>query len=95
MIQCGFLEEAQESYSSRDLNALQTIGYKDIFYYFDGKISFEKALEEIKKNTRRYAKRQLTWYKKEKKLHWFIAYKENEIIKNVKKKLAYISYKMS
>lgn len=87
MIKCGFLEEVQECYSSRSLNALQTIGYKDIFNYFDGKISFEKAIEEIKKNTRRYAKRQRTWYKKEKKLQWFIAYKENEILKIVKKKL--------
>lgn len=95
MIKCGFLEESQECYSSRYLNALQTIGYKDIFNYFDGKISFEKALEVIKKNTRRYAKRQRIWYKKEKKLQWFFAYKENEILKDVKKKLTRISYKMS
>lgn len=95
IIKCGFLEEAQESYSSRSLNALLTIGYKDIFNYFDGKISFERAIEEIKKNTRRYAKRQFTWYKKEKKLQWFIAYKENEIIINVKKKLTSINLQIS
>lgn len=95
MIKCGFLEEAQQCYPYRHLNALQTIGYKDIFNYFDGKISFDKAIEEIKKNTRRYAKRQLTWYKKEKKLQWFIAYHENEIVEYVKKKLASINDKMS
>lgn len=95
MIKCGFLEESQECYSSRYLNALQTIGYKDFLNYFDGKISFEKAREGIKKNTRRYAKRQRIWYKKEKKLQWFFAYKNNEILKNVKNKLNSISYKMS
>jgi len=95
IMKCGFLEEAQECYSFRYLNPLQTIGYKDIFNFFDGKISFEKTIEEIKKNTRHYAKRQLTWYKKEKKLQWFIAYLANEIIQNVKKKIDYIIYKMS
>ena len=95
MIKFGFLEEAQECYYFRHLNALQTIAYSDIFNYFDGKISFEKAIEEIKKNTKRYAKRQLTWYKKEKKLQWFFSYKENEIIENVKKKLVSIKDKMS
>lgn len=95
MIKCGFLEEIQECYSSRYLNALQTIGYKEIFNYFDGKISFEKAIEEIKINTRRYAKRQRTWYKKEKKLQWFLAYKDNEILKNLKRKLLSINNKMS
>lgn len=92
MIKCGFLEEAQQCYPYRHLNALQTIGYKEIFNYFDGKISFDKAIEEIKKNTRRYAKRQLTWYKKEKKLQWFIAYHENEIVEYV---IATINDKMS
>lgn len=95
MMKFGFLEEAQECYYYRHLNALQTIAYNDIFNYFDGEISFEKAIEEIKKNTRRYAKRQITWHKKEKKVQWFSSYKEDEILENVKKKLAYIKYKMS
>ncbi len=90
MIKIGFLEEAQECYYFRHLNALQTIAYKEIFNYFDGIISFEKAIEEIKKNTRRYSKRQITWYKKAKKLQWFFSYKENEIIENVKSKLSSI-----
>jgi len=95
MIKFGFLEEAQECYYYRHLNALQTIAYNDIFNYFDGKISFEKAIDKIKINTRRYSKRQLTWYKKEKKMQWVFSYKEPEIIENVKKKLAYIKDKMS
>lgn len=95
MMKFGFLEEAQECYYFRHLNALQTIAYSDIFNYFDGKISFEKAIEEIKKNTKRYAKRQLTWYKKENKMQWFFSYKKNELIEYVKKKLASIKDKMS
>lgn len=95
MIKCGFMEEAQECYSYSYLNALKTIGYKEIIHFFDGKITFEKVIEEIKKNTKRYAKRQRTWYRKEKELQWFIACNENEIIQNVKKKIAYIIDKMS
>jgi tRNA dimethylallyltransferase len=93
MIKYGFLEEAQECYAYKNLNALQTIGYIDIFNYFNGKISFDKIIEEIKKNTRHYAKRQITWYKKERKFKWFSSFKENEIIKYVKKKINYIKTK--
>lgn len=92
MIKYGLLEEAQECYPFRYLNALQTIGYIEIFNYFDGQICFDKAIEKIKKNTRRYAKRQLTWYKKEKKLLWFFSCKENEIIAYVKKNITNIKY---
>lgn len=94
MIKCGFIEEAQECYPYGNLNALKTIGYKHINNFFDGKINFEKVIEEIKKNTKHYAKKQSTWYKKEKILQWFITYNENEIIQNVKKKLTYIIDKM-
>lgn len=93
MIKCGLLEEAQECYPYRHLNALQTIGYIEVFNYFYGKICFEKAIEEIKKNTRRYAKRQFTWYKKEKKIQWFFSCKKNEIIENIKEKISYIKEK--
>lgn len=95
MIKNGFLEEAQEYYHYKNLNALQTIGYIDIFNYFDGKISFNKTIKEIKKNTRRYAKRQITWYKKERKLKWFFSLQENVIIENIKKKINFIKDKMS
>lgn len=61
MMKEGFLKEAENLFPYRNLNALQTVGYKELFGYFDGKFSLEKAIEEIKKNTRHYAKRQMTW----------------------------------
>jgi len=70
MIETGLLEEAQTLLPFRNLNALNTVGYKEIFEYFDGKISLEKAIEDIKTHTRRYAKRQFTWFKKDKNINW-------------------------
>jgi len=64
MMQDGLLDEANYLFPLRHLNALQTVGYKELFDYFDGKVSLDEAVEEIKKNTRHYAKRQLTWFKK-------------------------------
>lgn len=64
MMNHGLLKEAENLYPFKHLNALQTVGYKELFDYFDGKVSLEKAVEEIKKNTRHYAKRQMTWFKK-------------------------------
>ncbi len=64
MMENGLLTEAKSLYPYKHLNALQTVGYKELFDYLDGKVSLEKALEEIKKNTRHYAKRQMTWFKK-------------------------------
>jgi tRNA dimethylallyltransferase len=64
MMESGLLKEAENLYPFKHLNALQTVGYKELFDYFDGKISLEKAVEEIKKNTRHYAKRQMTWFRK-------------------------------
>jgi tRNA dimethylallyltransferase len=63
-MQDGLLDEANYLFPLRHLNALQTVGYKELFDYFDGKVSLDEAVEEIKKNTRHYAKRQLTWFKK-------------------------------
>lgn len=64
MMTAGLLEEAKSLYPFRHLNALQTVGYKELFSYLDGNITLDFAVEEIKKNTRRYAKRQMTWFKK-------------------------------
>jgi len=64
MMQSGLLKEAENLYPYKHLNALQTVGYKELFDYFDGKISVGKAIDGIKKNTRHYAKRQMTWFKK-------------------------------
>jgi tRNA dimethylallyltransferase len=65
MMQQGLLEEAKKLLPYREYNALNTVGYKQLFDYFDGKCSLEKAVEQIKTDTRRYAKRQLTWYKRD------------------------------
>lgn len=84
MLQEGLLEEAKELYKYKNLNALQTVGYRELFNYFDGNCTLEFAIDEIKKNTRRFAKRQLTWNKKDTTIHWF-NFKENtsEILKQI------------
>lgn len=71
MLQEGLIEEAKKLYPNKQLNALQTVGYRELFNYFDGKTSLEYAVEEIKKNTRRFAKRQLTWFKRAENVQWF------------------------
>ena len=71
MLQNGLLEEAKSVYPHKHLNALQTVGYRELFSFFDGEISFDFAVEEIKKNTRRFAKRQLTWFLKNSETIWF------------------------
>lgn len=71
MIANGLVEEAQGLLSRKRLNALQTVGYRELFDYFEGTISLEQAIENIKTNTRRFAKRQLTWYRKDTSITWF------------------------
>lgn len=71
MMDEGLLEEAQRLYHKRKLNPLNTVGYKELFAFFEGRTDLEEAVAEIKKNTRRFAKRQLTWFRKEKDIHWF------------------------
>ena len=71
MLEEGLLEEAKKLYQHKNLNALQTVGYRELFNYFDGNCTLEFAIEEIKKNTRRFAKRQATWNKKDTSIHWF------------------------
>ena len=65
MMEEGLLEEAKSLLSYRNLNALNTVGYKELFQYMDGALSLEEAVEQIKTNTRRYAKRQMTWFKRD------------------------------
>lgn len=71
MMQNGLLKEAEQLYPHRDLNALQTVGYRELFDYFDGKVSLDEAVENIKTNTRRFAKRQKTWFKRYENVLWF------------------------
>ena len=80
MMQQGLLEEARNVYKQKDLNALNTVGYKELFNYFDGQWSLEEAVERIKGNTRRYARKQLTWYKKDPQIRWFHPDKKKDII---------------
>lgn len=70
MIEQGLVAEAHELIFQRHLNALNTVGYSELFDHFDDKISLEKAIEQIKQNTRRFAKRQLTWFRKDTAIHW-------------------------
>jgi tRNA dimethylallyltransferase len=67
----GLLEEAKSLYPHKTLNALQTVGYRELFSFFDGTFTKEFAVSEIKKNTRRFAKRQLTWFKRDADILWF------------------------
>ena len=71
MMNEGLLEEAKKLYPNKALNALQTVGYRELFSYFDGDFSLAFAIEEIKKNTRRFSKRQLTWFKRNEATKWF------------------------
>ena len=71
MIEEGLLKEAKNLHPNKNLNALQTVGYRELFQFFDDEISLKFAIEEIKKNTRRFSKRQLTWFKKTENLTWF------------------------
>ena len=71
MLENGLLEEAKALYPHKDLNALQTVGYRELFEYFDGNWELDFAISEIKKNTRRFAKRQLTWFKRDESTLWF------------------------
>lgn len=80
MMEEGLLDEVKSLYEFKHLNSLQTVGYKEIFNYLDGKIELDFAVEEIKKNTRRYAKRQLTWYRKDENIKWFSPFEKEEIL---------------
>lgn len=71
MLDRGFLDEVRSLYPYREFNALNTVGYKELFEYLDGKISLEEATERIKGNTRRYARKQLTWFKRDESIRWF------------------------
>ena len=71
MLNEGLLAEAQALYPNKQLNALQTVGYRELFDYFDGKTTLDLATEQIKMNTRRFAKRQITWFKRTENVSWF------------------------
>ena len=80
MMADGLLKEASDLYPLRHLNALNTVGYKELFDYFEDRWPLEEAIERIKGNTRRYARKQLTWYKKDKSIQWFHPHDKQAII---------------
>lgn len=87
MMEKGLLEEVISLQSYRHKNALQTVGYKELFDYLDGNSSLEFAIDEIKKNSRRYAKRQLTWYRRDESVNWFDYQSSQEIVDFVTKRI--------
>ena len=83
MIENGLLEEARNLYPHRHLNALKTVGYKELFEHFDGNLSLEEAIDKIKINTRRFAKRQITWFKRDPNTKWVHPENIDEIIEYI------------
>jgi tRNA dimethylallyltransferase len=80
MMKQGLLEEARTLYPRRELNALNTVGYKEMFAYFDHVWSLDEAIERLKGNTRRYARKQLTWFKRDPSVKWFSPNEKEAII---------------
>jgi len=83
MVEDGLVEEARKLNPFRSLNALQTVGYRELFDYFDGITSLERAVELIQQNTRHYAKRQMTWFKKDPNMHWVDAGNREELLQQM------------
>ena len=84
MMQDGLLEEVKGLIDKRETNALNTVGYKELFNYLDGLWTLDEAVERIKGNTRRYARKQLTWYKRDEKMRWFHPDQIEEILNYLK-----------
>lgn len=83
MMDMGLVQEARKLFPYRQLNALNTVGYKELFSYFDGAINIETAAEQIKINTRQYAKRQMTWFRKNKQYFWVHPNNETAILQHI------------
>ncbi|RLD72611.1 MAG: tRNA (adenosine(37)-N6)-dimethylallyltransferase MiaA [Bacteroidetes bacterium] len=87
MITDGLVEEARQFYQYKNINSLNTVGYKELFPYLDGEYSLERAVELIKRNSRRYAKRQLSWFNRDKEIKWFNPTERKKIFNFVKNNL--------
>lgn len=87
MMEDGWLEEVKSLYPYRHLNALNTVGYKELFNYIDGIWNLDFAIEKIKKNTRDYAKKQMTWFSHDESIHWFAPDNEKEIMDFISEKI--------
>jgi tRNA dimethylallyltransferase len=87
MMNAGLLEEAKSVLEFRNLNSLNTVGYKELFSYLDGECSLEEAVDLIKRNTRKYARKQLTWFRRDQEIKWFEPEQIQEIIEYVNQNL--------
>lgn len=87
MIQHGLLEEARSLLPLQHLNALQTVGYRELFDHFNGQTSLEQAINKIKQNTRHYAKRQLTWFKRDEAMQWFHPNANDEVMRYIQSQI--------
>ena len=87
MIKSGLVEEAREVYPYRNLNSLNTVGYKELFSYFDGTCSLDEAIDMIQRNTRKYARKQLTWFRRDSQIVWFEPHQVPEIIQYIDNKM--------
>ena len=76
----GLLHEAEQFYKFRQMNTLNTVGYKELYEYMDGNWTLDFAVNMIKQDSRRYAKRQLTWFNRDKEIHWFHPEEEDKIL---------------
>ncbi len=85
MMENGLIEEAKKFHNKKHLNALNTVGYKEFFAHWDGEYSLEKAIELVKRNSRRLAKRQISWFKRDKNINWFYNNEKEKIINFIKK----------
>ena len=84
MIRDGLTEEAGKVYPFRSYNSLNTVGYKELFLYLDGVWPLETAIEKIKRNTRVYTRKQMTWFKRDKEIHWFHPDEKEAILDTVR-----------
>mgnify|MGYP001794421325 CR=1 FL=1 len=89
MIEVGLFKEAQTLFPYKELNSLQTVGYKEIFDHMEGKYDYSECVRLLKRNSRRYAKRQLTWFKKRKDIHWFQPFEQQKIAQFLDAQLAH------
>ena len=87
MMEAGLLAEARSVYSYRNLNSLNTVGYKELFNFLDGNCTLDEAIDLIRRNSRKYARKQLTWFRKDGEIHWFEPEQVQEIIAFTQQKL--------
>ncbi|WP_321287430.1 tRNA (adenosine(37)-N6)-dimethylallyltransferase MiaA [uncultured Sunxiuqinia sp.] len=88
MMEEGLEDEVRQVFPYKNLNSLNTVGYKELFAYLNGEITKEKAVELIKRNSRHYARKQLTWLRKDENIHWYEPHQANEIIKFIENSIA-------